>query len=66
VCDLVNSCSAVAGGTVGEWLREATRRTTRRQNAAAYMAWEAAHYCERGLDVLDEATAAASLDGAEW
>lgn len=35
-------------------------------DAANYVAWERANYYKQGLDKLDEATAAASLLGAEW
>ncbi len=48
-----------------EWLNNAARAAARRQNAVAYLAWES------GLqrvdpDELDDATAAVSLQGAEW
>lgn len=66
VYEQIRACSAAAGQTVSEWLNEAARRATRRQNAATYVAWESAHYRERGFDALDDATAAASLDGADW
>jgi hypothetical protein len=59
------ACSVALGQSMTEWLNNAARTAARRQNAAAYLAWER----ERGrvgLDELDEATAAVSLEGAEW
>jgi hypothetical protein len=57
-------CSAALGQSINEWLNEAARVAARRQNAAAYAAWE----MSRGpdLDEIDEATAGTSLDRAEW
>jgi hypothetical protein len=61
----VKACADAAGQTVPEWMNEAVQGTARRERAAAYVAWEAAHG-PAGLNELDKATAAASLDGAEW
>jgi hypothetical protein len=47
-----------------EWLNNAARAAARRQNADAYLAWEAANHS--GSQELDDATAAASLEGADW
>jgi hypothetical protein len=65
VYESAKACADAAGQTVAEWISEAVRITARRQNAAAYVAWEAAHG-HAGWDELDKATAAASLEGAEW
>lgn len=65
VYESAKACSAASGQSMTEWLNEAARVAARRQNAAAFMAWER----ERGrvgLDELDEQTAAMSLEGAEW
>jgi hypothetical protein len=65
VYDSAKACSVALGQSMTEWLNNAARAAARRQNAAAYLAWER----ERspvGLDELDEATAGASLEGAEW
>jgi hypothetical protein len=59
------ACSAALGQSMTEWLNNAARTAARRQNAAAYLAWEAAHHHDRA-GALDPATAAVSLDGAEW
>lgn len=59
------ACSAALGQSMTEWLNNAARAAARRQNAAAYLAWEAGHRRD-GLAELDGATAAASLDGAHW
>jgi hypothetical protein len=66
VYESIRECSAAAGQSVSEWLSAAARSAARRQSAANYVAWEQANYHEQGLDRLDEATAAASFDGAEW
>jgi hypothetical protein len=58
-------CSAALGQSMTEWLNNAARAAARRQNAAAYLAWEAGNRRD-GLAELDDATAAASLDGANW
>jgi hypothetical protein len=65
VYESAKACSAALGQSMTEWLNEAARVAARRQNAAAYSAWEASHR-RPGLDAVDDATAAASLDGAEW
>ena len=58
-------CSAALGQTMTEWLNNAARAAARRQNAAAYLAWESG--VQRvDPDELDDATAAVSLQGAEW
>jgi hypothetical protein len=57
-------CSAAQGKTMTEWLNDAARAAARRQNAAAYLAWEAGR--SSGRDELDRATTDASLAGAEW
>jgi hypothetical protein len=57
-------CSAALGQSMTEWLNNAARAAARRQNAAAYLAWEAA--ASDSFDDVDAATAAASLAGAEW
>jgi hypothetical protein len=57
-------CSAALGQTMTEWLNNAARAAARRQNAAAYLAWEATR---RSVPRdLDAETASASLAGAEW
>lgn len=66
VYEVAKACSAALGQSVSEWLTDAARAAARRQNAASYVAWESANYRENGFDKLDEATAAASLTGAEW
>jgi hypothetical protein len=60
-----SACAEAAGQTIAEWINEAVRTTARRQNAAAYVAWEAEHG-RAEFDELDKATAAASLQGLEW
>jgi hypothetical protein len=65
VYESAKACSAALGQSMTEWLNEAARVAARRQNAAAYSAWEASQR-HPGLDAVDDATAAASLDGAEW
>jgi hypothetical protein len=59
------ACSAALGQSMTEWLNNAARAAARRQNAAAYLAWEAGNRRD-GLAELDDATAAASLHGANW
>jgi hypothetical protein len=65
VYESAKACSSALGQTMTEWLNNAARAAARRQNAAAYLAWEA-RAARTDLDDLDEATAGASLDGAEW
>jgi hypothetical protein len=65
VYESAKTCSAALGQTMTEWLNNAARAAARRQNAAAYLAWEASRGVADG-DELDTATAAASLQGAEW
>lgn len=65
VYESAKACSAAAGQSMTEWLNDAARIAARRQNAAAFMAWERERG-RAGLDPLDEETAAMSLDGAEW
>jgi hypothetical protein len=65
VYESAKACSAALGQSMTEWLNDAARAAARRQNAMAYAAWEASRGADR-LDDLDEATAASSLDGAEW
>jgi hypothetical protein len=65
VYESAKACSAAAGQSMTEWLNEAARTAARRQNAAAYLAWERERG-RAGLDELDQATAAGTLDGAEW
>ncbi|GEM_PF-5755686 len=65
VYESAKSCSAALGQTMTEWLNNAARAAAHRQNAAAYLAWEAAAHGS-GPDELDAATAAVSLDGAAW
>jgi len=51
-----------------QWLNDAARAAARRQNAAAYLAWEAERQAS-GHDEWDAAeqfTADTSLSGAEW
>jgi len=62
------ACSAALGQTMTEWLNNAVRAAARRQNAAAFLAWEATARPDRPdqPDELDDATAAASVDGAAW
>jgi hypothetical protein len=43
----------------------AARAAARRQFASAYLMWQASRLPSGG-DALDDATAAASLEGAEW
>jgi hypothetical protein len=65
VYESAKACSAALGQSMTEWLNNAARAAARRQNAAAYLAWETdAH--RGGLEEADEITAAVSLDGAEW
>jgi hypothetical protein len=68
VYESAKTCSAALGQSMTEWLNNAARAAARRQNAAAYVAWEMAARGGRTpeLDTLDEATTAASLDGADW
>jgi hypothetical protein len=56
-------CSAALGQTMTEWLNNAARAAARRQNAAAYLAWETSRKAPHDLDAE---TASASLAGAEW
>jgi hypothetical protein len=63
VYESAKSCSAALGQSMTEWLNNATRAAARRQNAVAYIAWEADQ--NRDHD-LDEAIAAMSLQGHEW
>jgi hypothetical protein len=63
VYESAKSCSAALGQSMTEWLNDAARAAARRQNAAAYLAWEASR--SRDLE-LDAATATASLEGHEW
>jgi len=65
VYESAKACSAAAGQSMTEWLNDAARAAARRQNAAAYLAWERDRG-RAGLDELDQETAARSLDGAEW
>jgi hypothetical protein len=65
VYESAKACSAALGQSMTEWLNNAARAAARRQNAAAYLAWEAEND-RKSLDDLDDATANASLDGAEW
>jgi len=63
VYESAKSCSAALGQSMTEWLNDAARAAARRQNAAAYLAWEA----EQDRDgELDAATATMSLQGHEW
>lgn len=68
VYESAKACSAAAGQSMTQWLNDAARAAARRQNAAAYLAWEAgratADRDER--DDIDQVTADASLAGAEW
>lgn len=59
------ACSAALGQSMTEWLNNAARAAARRQNAAAYLAWEASRR-RNGAESLDQTTTIASLDGAEW
>lgn len=65
VYESAKACSAAAGQSMTEWLNDAARAAARRQNAAAFMAWERERG-RTGLDELDDETAAMSLNGAEW
>jgi hypothetical protein len=65
VYESATACAAAAGQTLTDWIGEAVRVVARRQNSAAYAAWETAHG-QSGWDELDKATAAASLEGMEW
>jgi hypothetical protein len=65
VYESAKACSAVLGQSMTEWLNNAARAAARRQNACAYLAWEAG--ADRtGLDKLDEATASVSFDSTAW
>jgi hypothetical protein len=66
VYESAKTCSAAMGQSMTEWLNNAARSAARRQNAAAYLAWEASRPVDDGLDELDRASSVASLDGAEW
>ena len=66
VYESAKACSAAMGQSMTEWLNNAARSAARRQNAAAYLAWEASRPADRRGDELDEATNVASLAGAEW
>ncbi len=65
VYESAKACSAAIGQSMTQWLNDAARAAARRQNAMAYLAWEAATDTT-DLDDLDNATAAESLSGAEW
>jgi hypothetical protein len=65
VYESAKACSAALGQSMTEWLNNAARAAARRQNAAAYLAWEA-RADRSDLDDLDRDTANTSLDGAEW
>jgi len=65
VYESAKACSATLGQSMTEWLNNAARTAARRQNAAAYLAWEAGRTAA-ARDEADQATAAASLTGAEW
>ncbi len=49
-----------------DWLNKAVRAAVRRQNAAAYIAWETATTDSSDVDALTEVSNAVALDGAEW
>ena len=66
VYESAKTCSAAVGQSMTEWLNNAARSAARRQNAAAYLAWEAGRPRGDGLDELDRASGAATLNGAEW
>jgi hypothetical protein len=66
VYESAKACSAAMGQSMTEWLNNAARAAARRQNAAAYLAWEADRPAGDRWDELDKATNAASLAGAEW
>ena len=63
VYESAKACSAALGQTMTEWLNNAARAAARRQNAAAYLAWEARRAARTDLDAMTEQ---ASLAGAEW
>jgi hypothetical protein len=63
VYESAKACSAALGQTMTEWLNNAARAAARRQNAAAYLAWEARRVTRTDLDAITER---ASLAGAEW
>ena len=63
VYESAKACSAALGQTMTEWLNNAARAAARRQNAAAYLAWESRRAARSDLDT---ATEHASLSGAEW
>ena len=65
VYESAKSCSAALGQSMTEWLNNAARTAARAQNAAAYVAWEASRE-PHDDDLLDDATAAVSLQNAEW
>ena len=65
VYESAKTCSAALGQSMTEWLNNAARAAARRQNAVAYLAWEA-HSRGSGLDDVDGPSGALSLDGAEW
>jgi hypothetical protein len=65
VYESAKACSAALGQSMTEWLNDAARAAARRQNAAAYLAWESAA-SHGGLDERDAATAVASLSDTEW
>lgn len=68
VYESAKTCSATLGQSMTEWLNNAARTAARRQNAAAYLAWEAGRTAtdrDEGNEA-DQATADASLAGAEW
>ena len=68
VYESAKTCSATLGQSMTEWINDAARAAARRQNAAAYIAWEASRAVvdpdEWGT--VDQATRDASLTGAEW
>lgn len=68
VYESAKACSAAAGQSMTQWLNDAARAAARRQNAAAYLAWEADRRAT-GHDEWDAAkqfTSDTSLSGAEW
>jgi hypothetical protein len=68
VYESAKACSAALGQSMTQWLNNAARAAARRQNAAAYLAWEAGRTAadRDDRDESDRSTADTSLTGAEW
>jgi hypothetical protein len=68
IYESAKACSAAVGQSMTQWLNDAVRAAARRQNAAAYLAWEAERRAtgHDGWDAADQFTTDTSLAGAEW